>query len=196
MSATIAVPNILQEPGYWFWAPAGTAMTVNTVVGSKFSAAWDVAWIGFGATEDGGEFNYETNVEPVRAAEFLDPIKWATTDRSGNVSFTLIDWTLTKWRMALNAPTANVVIVSGTTTTQLNRFDPVDPGAEVRAAIGWESLDGTARLYIPQAIQGGAIKSTFKKSPDKAGIACTWNFELSTVTPKPFQLFTAGTGRI
>lgn len=195
MAATMAVPNIMQEPGYWFWAPAGTAAPTHSVTGSKFTDNWPVAYIGFGATEDGGEFNYETNVEPVRAAEFLDPIKWATTDRSGNVSFTLIDWTLTKWRMALNAPTANVSIVSGTGATQLNKFEPVDPGSEVRATIGWESLDGTARLWIPQAIQGGAIKSTFKRAPDKAGIACTWNFEIAT-GQKPFYLFTAGAGRV
>jgi hypothetical protein len=195
MAATISVPNVMQEPGYWFWAPAGTAAPTHASTASKFSDTWPVAWVGFGATEDGGEFNYESSVEPVRAAEFLDPIKWATTGRTGNVSFTMIDWTLTKWRMALNAPTANVTIVSGTGPTQINKFEPVDPGQEVRAAIGWESLDGTARLYIPQAIQGGAIKSTFKKSPDKAGIACTWNFEIAT-GQKPFYMFTAGTGRV
>jgi hypothetical protein len=194
--SSIAVPNILQDPGYWFWAPPGTAAPTHAVTGSKFTDSWPVAYIMFGATEDGGEFNYETNVEAVRAAEFLDPIKWATTDRSGNVSFTLIDWTLTKWKMALNAPSANLTVVSGTTTTQLNQLLPVTPGAEVRATIGWESLDGTARLYIPQAIQGGAIKSTFKKAPDKAGIACTWNFEISATDPNPFRLFTAGTGRV
>lgn len=192
---TMTVPNVLTDPGYWFWAPAGTAVQSHTVAGSKFTDAWPVAYIMFGATEDGGEFNYETSVEPVRAAEFLDPIKWVTTDRSGNVSFTLIDYTLQKWRMALNAPTASVVIVSGTGATQLNRLDPVLPGSEVRAVIGWESLDATVRLYVAQAIQGGTVSSSFKKAPATAGIACTWNFELAVGSTLPFQMFTAGTAR-
>src|ERR1700754_3656916 len=122
MPATMAVPNVLTDPGYWFWAPAGTAAPTHTVTGSKFTDTWPVAYILFGATEDGGEFNYETSNEAVRAAEFLDPIKWVTTDRSCNVSFTLIDFTLAKWRMALNAPTASVVIVSGTGATTLSRL--------------------------------------------------------------------------
>ena len=73
--------------------------------------------------------------------------------------------------------------------------DPVTPGNEVRATIGWESLDATVRLYIPQAIQGGTIASSFKKAPTTAGIACTWNMELATGSVLPFQMFAAGTAR-
>jgi hypothetical protein len=189
---TTATPNVLTDPGYLFWAPLATAEPTNTVVGSKFTDSWPVAWINLGATEDGTEFNYETSVEAVRAAEFLDPIKWATTERNGNISFTLIDWTLANLKRVLNGGT--LTVVSGTTTTQLNSYTPPAPGSEVRCMIGWESLDSTVRLITYQTINSGSIASAFKKAPDKAGFACQFNFEVPA-SGTPWKAYTAGTAR-
>ena len=91
---TTATPNILNDAGYLFWAPLLSAEPTNTVSGSKFTDAWPGAWISLGATEDGSEFTYETKLEAISVAEFFDPIKWATTERTGTFAFNLADFTL------------------------------------------------------------------------------------------------------
>lgn len=189
---TTATPNVLTDPGYLFWAPLASAEPTNTVAGSKFTDAWPVAWISLGATEDGTEFNYETNVEAVTVAEFFDPIKYATTERTGNIGFTLVDWTLANLKRVLNGGT--LTVVSGTAATQLNSYTPPAPGAEVRSMIGWESLDSTVRLICYQTLNSGSVGSAFKKAPDKAGFACQFNFEVPSAG-QPFKVYTAGTAR-
>lgn len=186
---TTAVPNVLTDPGYLFWAPLSTAVPTNTVVGSKFTDAWPVAWISLGATEDGSAFNYESRVEAIRAAEFLDPIKYATVERSGNMSFTLIDWTLANLKRALNG--GALTLVSGTGATALSSYEPPDPGSEVRCMIGWESLDNTVRLVLRQTINSGSVGSAFRRAPATAGFACTFNMEVPSAA-KPFIVYTAG----
>lgn len=189
---TTAVPNILTDPGYLFIAPLLTAVPTHTVSGSKFTDSWPGAWISLGATEDGSQFNYESTVEPIRAAEFFDPIRFSTTDRAGNFSFTLVDWTLANLKRVLNGGT--LAVVSGTGATQLNRFTPPIPGAEVRQMIGWESLDNTVRIIAYQCLNGGNIQSSFRRAPAKAGMACTFNFEKPSAN-EPFDVWTAGTAR-
>jgi len=189
---TTATPNILTDPGYLFWAPVLTAIPANTVSGSKFTDAWPGAWINLGATEDGSEFTYEAKVEAINVAEFFDPIRWATTERSGSFAFNLADYTLANWKKAMNGGTLS--IVSGTGATQLNKFVPPAPGAEVRAMLGWEALDSTMRIIVYQALQGGAVKSTFKKAPAFAVIPCEFQFEVPA-SGIPFELYTAGVSR-
>ncbi len=192
MPFTMATPNLLTDPGALFSAPAGSALPANTVVGSKFTDSWVSPWVPFGATEDGSDFTYDIKTEMVTVAEFFDPIKWATTERSGNFAFTVTDWTLTKVQIVMNGGT--LVIVSGTGTTQLNQYSPPAAGAEVRRMIGWESLDNTVRIICYQTINSGSIKSSFKKAPAKAGLACQFQFEVPP-SGNPFSFFTAGTGR-
>lgn len=189
---TTATPNVLTDAGYLFWAPFNTAIPTNTVAGSVFTDAWSGSWISLGATEDGSTLSYESNIEAITVAEFFDPIKYATTSRQGSFAFNLADWTLANYKKAMNGGT--LTIVSGTGATQLNRFRPPTPGAEVRAMIGWESLDSTARIIAYQTLNGGTIESAFRKAPDKALIPCTFNFEVPT-SGVPFEIFTAGASR-
>jgi hypothetical protein len=162
------------------------------VTGSKFTDTWPVGWLSIGATEDGSEFTYETKVDAVKVAEFFDPIKWSTTDRSGSMSFNMADYTLTNWKRAVNGGT--LTIVSGTTTTQLNSFVPPSPGNEVRAMLGWESLDNTMRIIMYQCINSGTITSAYKKAPDFAVLPCQFNFEVPS-SGSPWKMYTAGTAR-
>jgi len=189
---TTATPTLLSDAGYLFWAPLLTAEPTNTVAGSKFTDAWPVSWLSLGATEDGSEFSYEVNVEAMSVAEFFDPVRYATTSRKGKFGFALASWTLTNLKYAMNGGT--LTVVSGTGATQLNSFIPPTPGAEVRAMLGWESLDSTVRLICYQTLSSGSITSAFKKAPDKALVPCEFNFEVPA-SGNPFKFYTAGTTR-
>ncbi len=187
-----ATPNVLTDPGYLFWAPLNTAEPTNTVSSSKFQDAWPGGWISLGATEDGSEFNYTIKTEAISVAEFFDPIRWATTERSGSFAFNMANWALTNLKYAMNG--GALTVVSGSGATLLTSFTPPAAGAEVRCMLGWESLDNTVRLIVYQAINSGTIKTAFKKAPAYATVACEFNFEIPA-TGQPFKFYGAGTAR-
>lgn len=192
MPGTTATPTVLTDPGYLFWAPLATSIPTNTVVGSVFTDSWSAPWVSLGATEDGSQFEYEVKVEAITVAEFLDPIKYATVERSGSFAFTLASYTLSNLAKALNgsAPT----LVSGSGTTALNRLRPPVVGAEIRCMIGWESLDSTVRFIGYQTINSGKVGTAYKKAPSIAVIPCMFNFEMP-VSGIPFEFYSAGTSR-
>lgn len=192
---TTAVPNILTDPGYLFIAPLSSTVPTNTVSGSVFTDSWPVDWLSLGATEDGSTFAYSSTVEAVRVAEFFDPISYRTTERGGSIAFNLADWTLTNYQRAINGGVAALAATSGTGATTLGTLEPPEPGSEVRAMIGWESLDNTVRLICHQTIQGGEISSAFQRAPSKALIPCTFQMEVPS-GGKPWTLYSAGEDRL
>jgi hypothetical protein len=189
MPGTTATPLVLTDAGYLFWAPLATAIPTNTVAGSVFTDSWAGPWVSLGATEDGSEFTYELSVEAISVAEFLDPIKYVTTGRTGMLAFNLTNYTLGN-AMNGSAPT----VVSGTGATTLSRVRPPTPGTEIRAMLGWESLDNTVRFVAYQALSSGSINSAFKKAPSFAVIPFSFNFEVPG-TGIPFEFYSAGTAR-
>jgi hypothetical protein len=188
---TTATPNILTDPGYLFWAPLGTALPTNTVAGSKFTDAWAAAWISLGATEEGSSLSYEIEVEAVSVAEFFDPIAYRTTERTGNFSFALADYTIDNVKRAFNGGTKTL---TGTGATQMAEYSPPEPGTEIRAMLGWESLDNTLRLICYQTINSGGVETEFKKAPDLALLPCEFVMEKPASQP-PFKIFAAGVAR-
>lgn len=192
MPATTATPTVLTDAGYLFWAPLATAIPTNTVAGSVFTDSWSGAWINLGATEDGSQFEYDLNVQAISVAEFLDPIKYVTVSRAGSFSFNLANYTLSNLAKVTNgsAPT----VVSGTGATQLNRVRPPVPGSEIRAMIGWESLDNTVRAIFYQTLSSGKVTTTYKKAPSYAVLPATWNMEVPS-SGFPWEYFSAGAVR-
>jgi hypothetical protein len=192
MPGTTATPTILTDPGYLFWAPLATSIPTNTVAGSVFTDSWAGPWISLGATEDGSQFDYELSVEAITVAEFLDPIKYVTTGRTGSFAFNLASYTLSNLAKALNGSAPTVVSGSGATT--LSRVRPPVAGQEVRAMIGWESLDNTMRAIFYQTLNSGRITTAYKKAPSFAVIPTSWNFEMP-VSGIPWEFYGAGTAR-
>lgn len=195
MAHSVAVPNVLSDPGMLWLAVLGTADPTNTVAGSKFTDDPAVAYVPLGATMDGSSFAYSINVEPIKVAEFYDPIKYATTERMGSMSMVLADQTLSNWKRACNGGVAALAPTSGTGATALYTFEPPAVGQEVRAILLWESTDATMRLRLRQVLQGGEIQTEFKKAPDIAGIPCTFNMELPVGAAQPFTFWGAGASR-
>jgi len=172
---TTAAPTILKDPGYLFWAPPATAEPVNTVVASKFTDAWPVAWISLGATQDGSEFSWQSPVEAVYAAEFLNPLVYVPGEQTGSFGFALMDYTLGNLKKAMNG--GSLTVVSGTAGTELNKFTPPTPDQLTRSMIGWESLDGTLRFIGYQMLNGGEMTTAHKKGTDVGLIPFEFNFE-------------------
>lgn len=193
MPLSTATPVILTDPGYLFWAPLATTEPTHAVAGSTFAAdPWPVAWIPLGATEDGSEFSYEINVEAITVAEFFDPIRYSTTERSGSFTFNLASWTLNNLKRAMNGGT---ITTTGTGVTTMSSYVPPAPGAEIRCMIGWESLDNTTRLICYQTINSTTVTSAFKKAPNIAVLPTQFNFEVPT-SGIPFKFYSAGTSRL
>ena len=192
---TTAAPQILKDPGFLFWAPVASALPVFTVVGSKFTDAWPVAWISLGATTDGSKLKYSTKLESISVAELFDPIMWITTERSGSFAMALASVTLANLNRAMN--TGTLTTVSGSGTTLLSKLTPPVPGAEIRSMIGWESLDATVRAVAYQTIQGGDIELEFlkPKQDSNASIPVEFNFEVPASTGNPVDLWSAGVNR-
>lgn len=196
MSLTMATPLILTDPGFLFTADLASALPPMVAAGSTYDAdLWGAPWKPWGATEDGSEFNYEMKVEPITAAELFNAIQYAPTEVSTSLSFVSIDYTLQNLRRSMNAPAGNVTTVSGSGATLSSKLAPPTPSQIVRKMIGWESLDHTLRMIGTQCLQGGSMTTSFKRAPDKAGIAMTWNFE-QPAAGDAFNFYAAGTGRL
>jgi hypothetical protein len=187
---TVATPFLMQDPGYMWWAPVGTTAPTNggTSSGTKFTDTFSASYVEVGATEEGHTFKYEINVEPVTVAEFLDPVLWRTTERNGSMAFNMADYTLNNWKRALNGGTI-------TTTSNVSKYVPPDPGQEIRAMLVWESLDATMRIYMYQVINAASMQTEFKKAPAIAVLPCEFRFEIPTVG-KPFEVYGASTARL
>lgn len=192
--AAVATPNILTDPGYLFIAPLASTLPTNTVSSSKFTDAWDAAWLPLGATAEGSEFAYSSTVEAISVAEFFDPIAYHTTARAGRIAFNLANWALSQYRRAVNGGVAALTPTSGTGAGALYTLNPPTPGNEVRAMIGWEALDNSVRLVCHQTICSGEITTAFRKAPTIAVIPCTFNMEVPAAG-QPWTMWSAGAAR-
>jgi len=187
----VAVPNIATDPGILFWAPLGTAEPTHAVVGSVFTDLWPGAWLALGATDAGSNFKWKTSFDKIEVEEFLDPIRYVTTGREGSVAFALASISATNMKRALNGGT---LTTTGATTTTMTSYTPPAPGAEVRAMIGWESLDSTERLICYQTINTGEVSVSRKKGKDKAVLPVEFALEIPS-SGFPFKYLTAGVAR-
>jgi hypothetical protein len=187
----VATPAISTDPGYLFWAPLGSTEPTHTVAGGVFTDAWPVAWVALGATEEGHNFTWSTSTETIEVAEFLDPIKYVSTGRSGSLAFALASISAANVKRALNGGT---LTPTGTGATTMTTYTPPKLGEEVRCMIGWESQDGTERLVAFQCFNTGSVSIARRKGAAKATLPLEFGLETPS-TGVPFKYLTAGTAR-
>lgn len=190
-NGTMATPATMLDPGFLYWAPLGTAVPTNTVAGSVFTDTWPIAWIQLGMTDSGSKFSSDLTVEPVTAAESFDPLAYRTTGRASSVSFALKSFTAANLVRTFNGAST---VVTGSTTTTLTKISPPAPGTEVRAMIGFESLDSTFRFVAYQVINSGTIELSFEKAPATTTLPWTAQLEKPAST-QPWDMWTAGATR-
>lgn len=193
-NSAMATPLLLTDPGFLYWAPVGTALPATvggTVAGSVFTDSWPVAWIPLGATDGGTTITGSLTVEPIEAAEFIDPLAYRTTGRGFTVEMSLINATAANLARTLNTTASTV---SGSGATLLTKLSPPAPGSEVRAMIGFESLDSTCRWVAYQVINSGDVALAFQKAPSKTMYPWTANCEKPSAT-QPVDFWFAGSTR-
>ncbi len=190
---TVATPNIMQDPGFLYLAPFGTAFPTGVVAGSKFTDAPSATWVEVGATEDGSTFSYSPSIEAVTVAEFLDPITWRTVSREGSMAFNLADYTMKNLQRAMNGGTLSTV--SGTGATTLTKYVPPGLGAEIRQALMWECGDSTMRMFFYRTINVADVESAFNKAPSFAVFPCEFRMEVDS-SGNTFEVYSAGTARV
>lgn len=196
MALSMATPLVLTDPGFLFTADLASTLPTMAALASTYSAdTWPVAWKAVGPTEDGSQFSYEMQVEPITVAELFNAIQYSPTAVNVSLSFAMVDFTLHNLARGMNAPSTNLSTVSGTGPTLSSKLAPPTPSQIKRRMIGWESLDSTLRLIGYQCLQGGTIQASWQKAPNKAAIATQWNFE-APAAGNAFEFYGAGTGRL
>lgn len=192
-SNAVATPAIATDPGFLYYAPLGTAEPTHAVTASVFSDNWSAAtgWIALGATEEGNTFSYQTSTETVDVAEFLDPIKYVSTGRSGSIAFALASVTAANFKRVMNGGT---ITTTGSTTTTMSSYVPPALGAEVRCMIAWESQDATERLIAYQCFNTGSLSIGRRKGAAKATLNAEFSLEVPS-SGNPFKYLTAGVSR-
>ncbi len=198
-SPVVTRPALITDPGWLYWAPLGTALPASLltgatapVTGSQFTDVWPTPWVWLGLTDAGSDWHYNMAMAQVDAAELYDPVAWRTTGRTSSVTFALQNYTATNVGRALNGAT---MTVTGTTTTQLTKVTPVQPGGETRFMIGWESTSSDVRKVAYQCVNSGDVAEMFKKAPAKVTIPFNCNFELPSTGVNPVETWFAGTVR-
>jgi len=178
-------------PGYLYYAPPSSALPANTVAGSVFTDAWPGAWLPWGVTREGHEFQYNVETDTIQAAEYFDPLVIVTTGRAAQIAFEVMILSATTMKRALNGGTA---ATSGAGATLLTTVTPPAAGAETRAMVGWESQDSTERLVMEQAFNAGTLTIARRKGADNAGITLEFHAELPA-SGFPFINYYAGAAR-
>lgn len=194
MPPPVSKPLVIADPGFLWITLIATAAPTHTSAAGKFTDVVPATYIPLGATTDGTTFSYGSTVEPIRAAELFDVVEYRTTDRTGSIAFNLMNYTLSNYRRALNGGIA-AMTATGTVGSEVTVLEPVDPGAEVRAQILWESTNSDLRLLCRQTLQGGEVASAFQSAPSVAVIPCTFNLEVPAVG-KLWSMWAAGTARV
>ena len=187
----LTLPALLTDPGYLYWAPPGSALPTPVSTASVFSDTWPVVWIPCGMTVGGTDFEANTTVSPIEAAELIDPIAYRTTARTGTLTFALLSLTATNLAHAFNGA---ATVVTGTGATTITKLDPPEIGTETRGMIGFESLDSTFRFVAYQVFNSGSIKLSFNKAPATASIPWTGMLEKPAST-QPWSMWFAGAAR-
>lgn len=196
--ANVAVPKtgLAIGAGVLYTALLGTSFPANTVSGGVFTDLWASAgaWVPVGITKNGHELTYTPKVEAIDAEEYLDPIAYTTSGRTTGVKFELMKVDMTTWKLVVNGGSGSVT-TTGSGATLLSTGILPGPGQEVRCMLGWESDDSTERWVAEQCLQTGALSRKAQKGANVGTYTAEFNFEIGSVTGRPYTPYGAGTNR-
>jgi len=195
-NATVPRNALAIGAGVLYSAAAGTAFPANTVSGSVFTDLWATAgaWLPIGITKSGHELMYSPKVEAIEAEEYYDPIQYVTTGRTSGVKFELMQINMQNWKRMVNGGGSSLT-TSGSGATLLTTGVLPGPGQEVRCMLGWESDTNDERWVAESCLQSGTLSVKRGKGTNVATFTAEFNFEIGSVTGRPFTPYAAGTVR-
>ena len=142
-----------------------------------------------GYTAEGSEISYSFGTDPVEVAEALDPLFNRTTSRSGSVTFAMAENTVRNLTFAFNG---GKVTAYGTGASAGLKYEPPEPGFEVRRKIIWVAEDNTERWLLRQTFQTGDVTVARRKGAEYATLPVTFAIETPAAGGAPFAVFYAG----
>jgi hypothetical protein len=164
------------------------AAPVLTAEPADLTAAFNVAFLDLGYTEEGSVFTISPEFEDVEVAEEIDPIDILPTGRAMTVEFALAELTAINMQYVLNGGTI-------TTGTGLKTFEPaLASAAPTYLALAWEdTLAAHKERYVwRRCIQTGDIEISRRKAPDKATLNASFRVALPASGP-PFKYIVSDT---
>ena len=170
-------------PGVLHDAPLGSTIPTD------ITTALDEAFLPIGYTNEGSEVSFEVSSDPVEVAESFDPVRYATTSRNGSVTFAMAENTVQNLERAFNGGS---VTVTGTAPNEVYKYEPPEPGAEIRRILVWTSEDGQERWVFHQVFQGGAVTISRRKGAEKATLPVQFRMERPVAGGAPFTAYYAG----
>lgn len=179
MPAAVAPKDALAFGAGWLYASApGQAFPAHTVASSVFSVVPNPAiWFLLGVTREGHELTIDLSVDPVEAAEYLEPIQNVTTGRTVTIATDMMQMHVGNWLRAFNGGTATP---SGSGATLLTSYRLPQLGQETRIQLLWESTDSTERWTAASAFQQGSVSISRRKGADNASLPVEWTLEPDT----------------
>lgn len=158
---TVGTPSeVTTGPGTLYVAAIGTSEPAS-------ATASLAAWRDVGYTAEGITFSYEITSEPIDVDQEFDPIRYATTARSGTISTNLAQISRENLALALNV---------GAAAAETGTLEPPAPGAEVRVMILHQTDDGALWLFR-KCLQASAISIGSAKAPAKRVIPISFRLE-------------------
>ncbi|GAA0528816.1 hypothetical protein GCM10010172_06780 [Paractinoplanes ferrugineus] len=156
-----------------------------------YTDTWPVGWNQWGVTKEGHTLNVDIDMDQVEAAEYVDALLNLVTGRTITVEFEPMRINLTNFKRIFNGGTKST---SGSGSTLRTSYTLPQPGQEVRAQIGWESVDGTERWWAMQAFQTGSVGIQRQKGANNATLPVKFTFE-PDAAGQPVYFDGAGTTR-
>lgn len=179
---TFAPESLSLGPGVLHEAPLGTTAP------NDVTTALDAAFKPIGYTAEGSEVSFEISSDPVEVAESFDPVFYKTTSRNGSVTFAMAELTIRNLTRAFNGGT---VTATGTTPNKVFKYEPPEPGTEVRRILVWTSEDKQERWVFRQVFQGGSVQVSRRKGAEKATLPVQFRMERPAGGGAPFTAYYA-----
>lgn len=169
-------------PGKLYVAPIGTAEPTN------LGAPW-INWYRLGYTTAGTTINYALTTAQIQVAETPDPIATLVTDRNISVVFTMAEFSLRNWQLALSGGLADNTVVNASAWS----YEPPVIGQEQRVMLGWDDDTSDRRFIFRKCFQSGSVALNAQKGASAFDIPVTFTVEvpdqIAGVTPAPLKVF-------
>lgn len=154
---------------------AGAGKIYGAVLGTTrpmIGTAIPVAWVDFGYTNEGFDFESAPEWGEQTVDQEKDPVRRILESRATQFTFNAAELTAINLQKAYNGGTITTATGNVTFTPPKSKDKPT------RMALLWESEDEDERIFIPRAVNIGSLTISRKKGSEYAQIPFTYALEV------------------